>query len=213
MIFKFPFEHQLDSMDCGPACLKIISKYYGKFYSLQFLRDACGVSREGVSFQDISYGAEKIGLRTLGIRVTIDELYKKVKFPCIVHWNNNHFIVVYKAKGGNLYVSDPAKGLLIYSLQEFVNSWYQQNENNGVVLLVEPAPDFRSQEDAVRKKRNLEKMLKYFIPYKSGFVTLFSVMLIVTALQGMLPFISKAVIDVGIHTQDINFINLVTTVH
>lgn len=208
MLFRFPCEHQLDTMDCGPACLKIISKYYGKFYSLQFLRDVCGVSREGVSFQDISYGAEKIGLRTLGIRASIDDLYKKVKFPCIIHWQDNHFIVVYKVKGSNVYVSDPAKDLLVYSLQEFVNGWYDEEENNGAVLLVEPSPDFRSQGDHVRGKQSLEKILKYFIPYKSGFVTLFSVMLVVTILQGMLPFISKAVIDVGIHSQDIGFINL-----
>lgn len=209
MLFGFPCEHQLDTMDCGPACLKIIAKFYGKFYSLQFLRDACGVSREGVSFQDISYGAEKIGLRTLGIRASIDDLYKKVKFPCIIHWQDNHFIVVYKVKGDKVYVSDPAKDLLAYSLQEFVNGWYKEGENNGAVLLVEPAPDFRSQGDQVKARQSLEKMLKYFIPYKSGFVTLFSVMLIVTLLQGMLPFISKAVIDVGIHSQDIEFINLV----
>lgn len=209
MLFGFPCEHQLDTMDCGPACLKIISKYYGKFYSLQFLRDACGVSREGVSFQDICYGAEKIGLRTLGVRASIDDLYRKVKFPCIIHWQDNHFVVVYKVKGDKVYVSDPAKDLLVYSLQEFVNGWYKESEKNGAVLLVEPAPNFRSQGDQVKTKQNLEKMLKYFVPYKSGFVTLFSVMLIVTLLQGMLPFISKAVIDVGIHTQDVEFIDLV----
>lgn len=207
MLF-FPSEYQLDTQDCGPACLKIISKYYGKYYSLQYLRDICGLSREGVSFEALSYGAEKIGFRTLGVTATIDDLYKRIQFPCILHWNDNHFIVAYKVRKGRVYVSDPAQGLCSYTLQEFVDGWYKKDAGSGVLLLAEPSPDFRAQGDRIRRRKSVEKMLKYFLPYKQGFGVLFAVMLIVTLLQGMLPFLSKAVIDVGIHTSDINFINL-----
>lgn len=108
MIFnKFPHEYQMDAKDCGPACLKIIAKYYGKYYSLQYLRDLCGITREGVSLLDISYAAEKIGLRSLAIKATLQDLMERVPLPCIVHWKHDHFIVVYKIRKGRIYVSDP----------------------------------------------------------------------------------------------------------
>lgn len=208
-MFRFPNEYQMDVMDCGPACLKIISKFYGKYYSLQHLRDMCGISREGVSVKDISYGAEKIGLRTLAVNVSIEDLHKKAKLPCIVHWDENHFIVVYKVSDRQVYVSDPAKGLVTYTLQQFVNKWYKEGSRTGAALLIDPSPEFKSEEDSRQRQKNLEKLMRYFLPYKRSFATLFGIMLLVTLLQGMLPFISKAVIDVGIKASDIDFINLV----
>lgn len=125
MLFNsFPHEYQMDAKDCGPACLKIIAKYYGKYYSLQYLRDLCGITREGVSFADISYAAEKIGLRSLSVKATLAELTNKVLLPCIVHWNDDHFIVVYKTTKEKIYVSDPAKGLLSYTHEQFKQKWY-----------------------------------------------------------------------------------------
>ena len=205
----FPCDRQMDIMDCGPACLKIISKYYGKYFSLQYLRDVCGISIEGVSIQDISYGADKIGLRSLAVNVNIDDMHKKVMLPCIVHWDENHFIVVYKITKQKVYVSDPAKGLISYTLQEFVNKWYKEDKQVGAVIIIEPSPEFRGQEESKMHRDNKEKILRYFLPFRKSFVTLFGIMLLVTALQGMLPFISKAVIDVGIKSNDIEFINLV----
>ena len=97
MPFKhFPHEFQMDAKDCGPACLMIIAKYYGKYYSLQYLRDLCGITREGVSMLDISYAADKIGLRTLSVEATMADLRDRVVLPAIIHWDNHHFIVVYK---------------------------------------------------------------------------------------------------------------------
>lgn len=91
---SFPHEYQMDAKDCGPACLKIIAKYYGKYYSLQYLRDLCGITREGVSFHDISYAADKIGLRSVSVTTTIDDLVFRLPLPCIAHWNDDHFIVI-----------------------------------------------------------------------------------------------------------------------
>lgn len=206
---KFPFEYQLDSMDCGPACLKMIAKYFGKYYSLQYLRDLCGITREGVSFLDLSYGAEKIGLHTLAVKSDIQTLHEKVPLPCIVHWNNSHFIVVYKTTKQKVFVSDPAKELLSYSHEEFKQGWYKEGE--GALLAIEPMADFlqRDLEERTERAKTFQNVLGYFLPYRKNFVTLFSIMLIATALQGLLPFISKAVIDVGIQTHDLNFINLV----
>jgi ATP-binding cassette subfamily B protein len=209
MLHSFPHEYQLDAKDCGPACIKIIAKYYGRFFSLQYLRDVCGVSREGISFLDISAACEHIGIRTKALKLTWEEL-QLLPLPCVVHWNNSHYIVVYKVTKTKVWVSDPAKGLLTYKAQEFKKGWLYNN-TKWAVMAMEPMADFkqRNARDKSERKRTFENFLGYFTPYKGSFVTLFIVMLIVTLLQALLPFISKAVIDVGIQTNDIDFINMV----
>ncbi len=209
-ITKFPHEFQMDAKDCGPACLKIISKYYGKYYSLQYLRDLCGITREGVSLYDISYAAEKIGLRTVSVKATLKDLIQKVPLPCIIHWNNDHFVVVYKATEKKIHVSDPAKGLISYSHQEFRNNWCKTTTDIGIVMALEPMANFKQIEanERVERLKSFENLLSYFTPYKKAFGILFIVMLIATGLQALLPFISKSVIDIGIYTGDISFINL-----
>jgi ATP-binding cassette subfamily B protein len=133
----------MDMMDCGPACLKMIAKHYGKFYSLQYLRDKCGITKEGVSFLDMSHAAEDIGLRTLSLKCTIVDILNKVPLPAIMHWDNSHFVVVYKVKGGKvegenlkgtIYVSDPAKGYVSYNAKEFAAKWIKQGEDKGVLM-------------------------------------------------------------------------------
>src|SRR3989337_1809180 len=113
-MLSFPFFKQLDAMDCGPACLKIICKYYGKSLSMKFIRDKCYITREGVSLLDISRAAEEIGLRTLSLKVSLEDLERKIPLPCIIHWNYSHFVVVYKITKNNVYVSDPQIGLVAY---------------------------------------------------------------------------------------------------
>lgn len=129
MFKSFPHEYQMDAKDCGPACLKIIARYYGKYYSLQYLRDKCGITKEGVSFADISYAAEKIGLRSISVKATFEDLCKKIALPGIIHWEENHFVVIYKLSKHSVYVSDPAKGLLSYSHEKFICGWYKKGEN------------------------------------------------------------------------------------
>jgi ATP-binding cassette subfamily B protein len=210
-IWPFPTERQLDSKDCGATCIKIIAKYYGKFYSLQYLRDKSGTRREGVSVADLSYTAESIGLRTLAFHCTITELEDKVPFPCIVHWRNSHFIVVYKIRKGKVYASDPARGLVSYTFEQFEKHWYQRDESKGAVVALEPMADFEERDEGQKRdrKRTLSNIFSYFKPYRRSFINLGVVMLLVTILQGILPFIAKAVIDVGIQTKDLKFINVV----
>lgn len=211
MILKrFPVEYQMDSQDCGPASLKIIAKHFGRYYSLQYLRDQCGITNQGISLLDLSTGAESIGLRTLAIKCTIEDVVNSVPFPAILFWNDNHFIVIYNADKKYIWVSDPAKGRIKYTHSEFRKGWYSKGENCGVLLAVEPTVDFRrTREEKELEKNSFLSILRYFIPYKRSFTTIFIIMLIVTLLQGVLPFISKAVIDVGIKTSDLNFINMV----
>ena len=211
MLFKrFPVEYQMDSQDCGPASLKIIAKYFGKFYSLQFLRDRCGITKEGVSMLDLSTGAESIGLRSLAIKCTIADVVNSIPFPAILFWKESHFVVVYHADKKHVWVSDPAKGRIKYSHEEFRKGWYPKGENQGVLLAIEPTAEFKTTKAEKEQKRDsFLSILRYFAPYKRNFGLIIIIMMVVTLLQGMLPFISKAVIDVGIKTSDINFINMV----
>ena len=207
---RFPVEYQMDSQDCGPASLKIIAKHFGKFYSLQFMRDRCGITKEGVSLLDLSTGAESIGFRTLAIKCTTNDVVNSIPFPAILFWKNSHFVVVYHSDKKHIWVSDPAKGRIKYSHEEFKQGWYQKGEKRGVLLAVEPTAEFKdSKAEREQKKNSFSSILKYFFPYKHNFGLIFIIMLVVTALQGMLPFISKAVIDVGIRTSDVKFIHMV----
>lgn len=218
MFRPFPIDRQLDMMDCGLANLKMVAKYYGKYYSLQYLRDLCGNTREGVSLAGISHGAESIGLRSLAAHCTLEDIVEKVPLPVIIHWDNSHFVVLYdvrQKRNGNLkfYVADPAKGYVSYNQSEFEEKWIKRNENktSGVALLLEPQADFKQRQagEKAERGRHLENIMGYFLPYKKSFLYLATVMLLITAMQAVLPFISKAVIDVGIQTQDVSFINIV----
>ena len=211
MTFKrFPTEYQMDAKDCGPASLKMVAKYFGRYYSLQYLRDKCGITKEGVSLLGISAAAESVGLHTAAFKCTIDDVVTKVPLPAIVFWNENHFVVVYDANPRHVMVSDPVKGHVKYTRQEFMAGWYLKNEDKGVLLALEPTADFKlSKHEREQEKNSLMSMLRYFMPYKTQFSLIFFVMMMVTLLQGLLPFISKAVIDIGINTSDIKFINMV----
>ncbi|MBR0433450.1 MAG: peptidase domain-containing ABC transporter [Bacteroidaceae bacterium] len=207
---RFPIEYQMDSQDCGPASLKMVAKYYGRYYSLQYLRDLSGITKEGVSLANLATGAEKIGLHTLVIRCALNDLVYKVPLPAIVFWNESHFVVVYDADKRFVYVADPAKGHIRYTHEEFRHGWYLRGEQTGVLMAIEPTADFKATElERRQQKDSIVSLLRYFRPYLREFALIFCIMTIVTALQAILPFISKAVIDVGISTSDINFINMV----
>lgn len=213
---KFPFYNQLDHMDCGPTCLKMIIKYYGKNYSLHKLRTLCEISKDGVNFLGISQAAEAIGFRTLAIKASIEKI-KKAPLPCIIHWSQNHFVVLYKIKNSRFYVADPSKDLLDYSENEFLKFWTAYSDERGqrgLALLLEPKNIFFSEadsldEDNTNKKSGELGILRYILKYK---VLLFQLVLSLFAgslLQLLLPFLSQSVVDIGIKTENIDFINLV----
>lgn len=138
------FDLQSDTMDCGPACLKSIAKYYGKIFSLEYLSDLCGISSEGVSIAGIMHAAEIIGLQSLAVRCTFEELENKIPLPAICHWRNRHFIIVYKIvkkkTGSVIFVADPAKGMITYDMAVFKENWIPNHNtgSKGVALLFEP---------------------------------------------------------------------------
>ena len=214
---SFPFTKQPDAMDCGPACLKMISEHYGRRYTLEHLRENCFIGRDGVSLLGISRAAEKIGFHTVGGRLTFDKLVEKAPLPCIVHWNQEHFVVVYgikkNRKGYKVSVADPGKGLLTYSREEFCDRWVSTRtggEEKGVALLLEPTNLFYEQEgDAAPAQNRLKFLWKYLLRYKRFFTQLILGLFIGSILQLIFPFLTQAIVDTGISGKDIGFIWLV----
>lgn len=208
----FPFIKQLDAMDCGPTSLAMIARYYGKAYSQQTLRERSFITREGVSMLGTSDAAESIGMRTMGVRVTFEQLANEVLLPCIAHWKQNHFIVVYKIKNNTIYVADPAHGLVKYTKEEFMAGWgstKKEGENQGLCLLLEPTPDFYKMEDENLNKSSFKFLFSYLRPYKKFLVQLLLGMLVGSLLQLIFPFLTQAIVDFGINNQDIGFITLI----
>lgn len=214
---KFPFYKQLDAMDCGPSCLRMISSYYGKKISLSMFRDLCYQSRDGVSLQNIGYAAEKIGFKTIGGRFTIDILINKAPLPCILFWDQKHFVVVYKVqKKGNDYiffVADPGKGIVNYSLKEFLIHWTNADslaEAKGIGLLLEPTNEFCNNNNEVFVEKNtFSFLLKYFVKYKKYFSQLILGLFFGSLIQLVLPFLTQSIVDIGISSRDIHFIILI----
>lgn len=215
---RFPHYLQHDAADCGPASLRMIAKYYGKEYSAEMLRRHCYISREGVSMLGISDAAEYIGFRTIGVRISFEQLAEEALLPCILHWNQNHFVVCYKIekkrKGKyNIYISDPASQRLCYTKDEFLKCWLSTKSDNidkGSALLLEPGVDFGNREEEVEaKKHSLSFFLKYMLPYKGQFVQLLFGMIVGSLLQLIFPFLTQAMVDWGIGEKNLSLITLI----
>lgn len=215
---SFPSYIQLDAMDCGPTCLRMIAKHYGRHYSLETLRQHSFITREGVSMLGISDAAEHIGFRTSGVMISFEQLVKDAPLPCIVHWKQNHFVVVHNIKkdkkaGHRIYVADPALGLVTYDEVDFKKCWYstkKDEEEKGTALLLEPGPEFFDREDEKENRnRSLRYFLRYLAPYKSQLVQLVLGMLVVSILQLIFPFLTQSLVDVGIRDGNLGFITLI----
>ena len=209
---SFPFYKQLDAMDCGPSCLRMIARYYGKHFTLQTLRDKSHLTREGVSMLGIAKAAEAIGLQTMGVSLTWERLRDEAPLPVIVHWQQNHFVVVYKIRKDKVYVSDPAFGHAVYTKEEFLKSWIstrQEGEAKGSALLLQPTPDFLNQEDEPIRKTGFSYLLRYLAPYRRYVYHLVLGLILGSIIQFLLPFLFQSIVDSGITNQDLNFIYLV----
>ena len=217
MIKPFPHYQQLDSMDCGPSCLRMVAKYYGRSYSLQNLRERSFITRQGVSMLGISDAAESIGFRTQGVRISLEQLIEDVPLPCILHWNQNHFVVLYDIKkrksGATFKISDPGKGKYDMDLSGIQKCWIstrKDGKDSGTALVLTPTPDFYERiDDQEQQKRNLSFYLRYLFPYRSQLFQLVAGMLLGSVFSLILPFLTQAMVDQGIGNRNLNFITLV----
>lgn len=210
MLKRFPHYKQMDLMDCGATSLRMIFKYYGQQVSIHKIRKLCQTTKNGVNLLGISEAAEKLGFRTYGVRLNLEQL-KEVELPCILHWNQNHFVVLYKIIRGKYYISDPASGLVSYDENEFSKNWFSTKElHAGLSLLLSPGPDFyQLDEDEPSLTLGWSKVFTYFYKYRRLFIQLILGMVLGTLLSLVAPFLTQSVVDIGINSKNISFINLV----
>lgn len=148
-------------MDCGPTCLRMVAKHYGRNYKTQTLRQLCEINKEGVSLLGISDAAEKIGFRSLGVKLNTVQL-KEAELPCILHWRQNHFVVLYKIKKAKFFLADPANGLVVLTEQDFNQNWITDTEAvEGIALLLSPTPIFYEQENEKGTEISWGFLLRY----------------------------------------------------
>jgi ATP-binding cassette subfamily B protein len=143
---KFPFTLQKSQMDCGPTCLYMIGKFYGRNLNMQSIVENTEIGKDGVNLLGLSTAAEKIGFRTLSVEISFDKLINEAPLPCIVHWEQKHFVVVIpRSNGKNIIVADPAYGIIKYNKDEFCSRWMAStSDTKGIALLIEPTPAFSS---------------------------------------------------------------------
>lgn len=234
MLKHFPHYTQTESKDCGPTCLKIIAKHYGRVLNIQTLRELSETTREGSNLLTLSDAAEQIGFRTLGVKLCANDL-QETPLPCILHWNKNHYVVLYKVKDkkrrgigkksnqspitnhqSTYYISDPAHGLIEYTQKEFIKFWIGNNADEttkeGIVLLLEPTPNFYEKEDEDKESKKVfgfGMLSKYVLRYKSFIIQLIIGLFAGSLLQLIFPFLTQSVVDVGIQNQNIHFVYLV----
>lgn len=221
---QFPTYTQFDATDCGPTCLRMIAKFYGRVFSLKNLRERSYITREGVSMLGISDAAESIGFRTMGVRLSFDQLLNEAVLPCIAHWKKNHFVVIYKITGSSdffqrnkqnkiwIHVADPNLGLVKYEAEEFKKAWLstkRDNEDRGHCLLLEPTPEFYAHEDEKINKSDITFLFRYLKPYRGLVVQLLLGLLLNSVFQLIFPFLSQSLVDRGINYQDLSFLTII----
>lgn len=210
---KFPFYPQMDSMDCGPACLQMILKHHGRYFPLPWLRSISYISREGVSLKGIGKAAEKTGLRSMAVKIPFtgsseDPCLLNAPFPVVAHWNQNHFVVIHKADRRHVWIADPANGKHKLPKKDFLRSW-QSDGNKGIALLLEPTPNFYETDAPPTDKLSFRFVLNYLRPYRSLGRQLGIGLVISSLLALLFPFLTQSIVDTGIVNQDINFIYLI----
>lgn len=210
---RFPFYRQMDQMDCGPTCLRMVAKFYGRSISLEKLRNMSNITREGITMAGIIEAAEAVGFRTLPVRVNFDTLHKEVPGPCIAHWKEKHFIVVYDTNQKEVKIADPARGKIRMKKEEFIKGWSANrnaNENaEGFLLLLEPTNRYYEQEDEHEKEHTFAFLATYLKPYKKFIYQLIIGLLIGSLLQLIFPFLTQSLVDYGINYQNLNFVYLI----
>ena len=216
---KFPHYPQYNLMDCGPACLRMVAKHYGRHYSLQTLRERSFITREGVSMLGLSDAAESIGFRTVGVRTTLRQLVEGKPLPCILHWNQNHFVVCYRIRRRRdgthtFYVADPASQLVKYDEAAFSRCWLStkaEGQDCGTALLLTPGPDFADRDDEPEggTGRSLLFFARYILPYRAQVAQLGLGLLVGSLLGLAFPLLTQLLVDAGIRDRSLGLVTLI----
>ncbi len=211
---RFPFYPQLDQMDCGPTCIRMIAAFHGRRYSIGYLRERSYFNRNGVSFMGMMDAAEQIGLRALSVKLPFKEMegdnpcFFDLPLPTILFWNQKHFVIVHKITKRYIHIVDPAAGKLKLDYHSFQKSWLN-NDEKGVALILEPTPEFYNKEEEVINKTKFRYLLKYLIPHRKLLIQFGIGLILISSFQLVFPFLTQAIVDVGIKNQNLTFINII----
>lgn len=216
---SFPIHHQLDSMDCGAACIQMIAHFYGKEYNIEYIQEICRKGIEGISLKSICDGLETLGFHTVAGKVTYEDLCNKAFIPCILHWKQNHFVVLYKIKSifgkETFYIADPGVGKIEVCKKDMIDNWVSTNTNGydkGVVVLMEPSTLFENivnTASQTKQRTNIKFLWKYFNKYLFLFGQILLGLLVTGLFLLISPFLTQSIIDVGISSNSILFVKLV----
>jgi ATP-binding cassette subfamily B protein len=214
MPLAFPFYRQRDAMDCGPTCLMMAAAAHGRQYALTYLRERSYLSREGVSALGIMEAAESIGFRTMTVKVPFDTgvdtaCLLNAPLPCIAHWNQQHFVIIYKVTRSHIWIADPGAGKFKLARKDFEKSWLS-DADQGVLILLEPTPKFY-QRDSVPsdKKARFGVLLDYVRPHRRLITQLIIGMALGSLLMLIFPLLTQSIVDFGIDNRNIGFIYLI----
>lgn len=206
MLKNFPLIKQLDVMDCGPTCLKMIAQFFGRKFNLNTLRKLCDKGQQGVTLLGINRAAESLGFKTFPAKLSTELFIKQAKLPCLVHWKGDHYVVVYKIKKDKIYIADPGAGKLILSKEQFKEFWCQNNPH-GIALFLEPTEKFLQQDNEKQKSQNgISRLLTHLFQFKQFLGQLSLGALLGSSLNLVFPFLTQALVDHGIGNRDINFV-------
>ena len=205
---------QKDAMDCGPSCLAMIASHYSRNKDVSKFRNDCSMTKEGVSLLSMSKAAQNNGFQTVGGKLSIQQLKMQTALPCILYWQQSHFVVltkIIKKKQKTIFhIADPAKGRLKYKEHELIKYWISPNEGVGIALFLQPTPAFYALPDAPQgEKRSFRFLFGYVKQYRRYFGQVLLGLLLGSVLQLIFPFLTQAIVDVGIREQDIGFIYLI----
>jgi ATP-binding cassette subfamily B protein len=209
---RFPIFRQLDAMDCGPTCLRMVAQHYGRSFTASFLREKACIDRQGVSLLGIAHAAEAIGLRTLAARVPLEALLEQAPLPCVLHWDQKHFVVLYRHKKGQVSIADPARGGVTLTVDDLRRHWATEVDGQevGLVLLLEPTDAFFAARDGIEPETGgFGRLWGYVRRYKSVLGQVWLGLILASLLQLVFPFLTQAIVDHGITNQNLSFVNLV----
>src|SRR5258706_5001293 len=210
---SFPLFRQLDTMDCGPTCLRMIAQYHGRAFTASFLREKACIERQGVSMLGIGYAAEAIGLRTMAARVPLEALLEQAPLPCVLHWDQKHFVVLYRYKKGRASIAAPARGGVTLTVDDLRRHWASvevDGKEAGLVLLLEPTAAFFAARDGIEPALGgLGRLWGYVSRYRSVLGQVWLGLVLASLLQLVFPFLTQAIVDHGITNQNLSFVNLV----
>jgi len=205
---KFPFFRQLESADCGPTCLRMISQYYGKKVDLHTLRKFCYINKNGVNFADLIDAANKLGFETAPVKLTLEELLHKAPKPCLLHWKDNHYVIFLgTTRKGIIIIADPSFGKLKLNKKDFLKFWKRDAKEKGIALLLEPNETFSTEEVKIEGDfKKVAYFMKYLKPFKVKFIFLLLLLLIIAGISVFYPLINEKLVDDGISNDNIQFV-------